>query len=67
MNHFTLAAGALGAAVLAAPVAALADEVCGPRAQIVEKLADQFKESQQAVGVVNDKAILEVYVSGQGT
>lgn len=68
MKHITLALGAVGAMMLATPVAALADqEVCGPRAQIVDKLAHQFKESQQAVGLVNDKAVLEIYVSSQGT
>ena len=46
---------------------ALADTACGPRAEIVAKLAQEFKESQQAVGLVNENAVLEVFVSGNGT
>jgi hypothetical protein len=66
MNRFTIASG-IACAALAIPAAASAKEICAPRAQIVQKLNHDFKENQQAVGVVNDKAVLEVYVSGQGT
>ena len=46
---------------------ALADTACGPRDEIVAKLAQEFHESQQAVGFVNENAVLEVFVSGNGT
>jgi hypothetical protein len=46
---------------------ALADTSCGPRDEIVAKLAHEFHESQQAVGFVNENAVLEVFVSGNGT
>jgi hypothetical protein len=69
MNRFTLALGTLACAALAGAPAALAQaqQACGPRQQIVTKLGQDFKEKQQAVGFVNDKAVLEVYVSDAGT
>ena len=63
---------ALGLAILF-PVAslvatpALAQSSCGPRADIVAKLAQEFEENQQAVGFVNENAVLEVFVSGNGS
>ena len=51
--------------MLATP--ALAESSCGPRADIVAKLAQEFKENQQAVGFVNENAVLEVFVSGNGS
>jgi hypothetical protein len=72
MNRFAL--GALCAATCAAPATVLAQEApapeieaCAPRTEIVEKLANDFKEHQQAVGFVNKDAVLEVFVSGKGT
>ena len=46
---------------------ALAETSCGPRADIVAKLAQEFHEDQQAVGFVNENAVLEVFVSGNGS
>ena len=71
MTRTVFALGALCATVLA-PAAALAQDVveqeaCAPRAEIVQKLANDFKEQQQAVGMVNEQAVLEVFVSGKGT
>jgi hypothetical protein len=40
---------------------------CAARTEIVQKLADQFKEAPQAVGVVDKSAVLEVFVSDTGT
>jgi hypothetical protein len=68
MNRFLLASAIIGATALAAP-AALAQQqtACGPRGKIVNKLSTEFNEHQQAVGYVNQKAILEVFVSAKGT
>lgn len=41
--------------------------LCGKRAEIVRSLGDQFHEKQQAVGVVDRNAILEIFVSAGGT
>src|SRR4051812_25310972 len=68
MNRFLLASTLIGVTALGTS-AALAQQqnVCGPRAQIVDKLSNEFKEHQQALGYVNDKAVLEIFVSAKGT
>jgi hypothetical protein len=67
MNRVTfgLAIFSTVASLVATP--ALAESSCGPRADIVAKLAQEFKENQQAVGFVNENAVLEVFVSGTGS
>jgi len=68
MNRFLLVSALIGATALATPAAfAQQQTTCGPRTQIVDKLDSEFKEHQQAVGYVNDKAVLEVFVSSKGT
>jgi hypothetical protein len=41
--------------------------VCGTRDVLVEKLSNEFQENQAAVGMLHDTAILEVFVSEQGS
>lgn len=41
--------------------------LCGNRDEIVKSLTEQFKESPQAVGVVDKNAVLEIFVSASGT
>jgi hypothetical protein len=41
--------------------------LCGNRDEIVRSLTEQFKESPQAVGVVDENAVLEIFVSASGT
>jgi hypothetical protein len=65
MNRFAYGFAALSTLAVATP--ALAQEACAPRDQIVQKLIGDFKEHQQAVGYVNDDAVLEVFVSGNGS
>jgi hypothetical protein len=40
---------------------------CGTRDEIVKKLSEEFKEAPQSVGVVNQDAVVEVFVSENGT
>ncbi len=40
---------------------------CGTRAEIVKKLSEEFKEAPQSVGVVNQDAVVEVFVSENGS
>lgn len=42
-------------------------DVCGSRDVLVDRLLSEFKESQAAVGTLHDQAILEVFVSDQGS
>jgi len=41
--------------------------LCGNRDEIVRSLAEQFKERQEAVGVVDQHAILEIFISPSAT
>jgi hypothetical protein len=46
---------------------AAAGDVCGQRSDLVERLLSEFRENQAAVGTLHESAILEVFVSDQGT
>ena len=57
----TLLAGSLTSRAQTAP------QMCGERSTIIEGLQRDFKEQPAAVGVVNASAVVEVFVSDQGT
>jgi hypothetical protein len=59
-----LAIGTLHSGTVAA---AQAQEQCGPRDQVVKVLNAKYQESQRALGLINDKAMMEVYISARGT
>ena len=40
---------------------------CGSRDVMVEKLAEEFKENPMALGMVDQNAVLEIFVSQQGS
>jgi hypothetical protein len=40
---------------------------CGPRDEVVKVLNAKYQESQRALGLINEKAMMEVYISAQGT
>lgn len=40
---------------------------CAPRDNLVNQLGHQYSENQQAIGLLDDKAIMEVFVSRSGT
>jgi hypothetical protein len=42
-------------------------EQCGPRDQVVKVLNAKYQESQRALGLINEKAMMEVYISSRGT
>jgi hypothetical protein len=41
--------------------------VCGVRNDLVQRLSSEFRENQAAVGMLHESAILEVFVSDQGS
>lgn len=47
--------------------AGIAAAPCGARDEIVKKLSEEFKEAPQSMGVVNKDAVVEVFVSENGT
>ncbi len=59
---------AVAAAAMLLPLGpALAEVPCAERGEIVKKLSDEYKEKAQAVGVINPNAVVEVFVSENGT
>ena len=40
---------------------------CAERTDMIKSLADQFKENPAAVGVINPNAVIEVFVSQDGS
>lgn len=63
-----LIALAAGFFVLTAPAVSHAQfAMCGERAQIVEQLKVKYKEAPQAVGIVSDNGVAELFVSEKGT
>ena len=40
---------------------------CGDHDKIVDVLGHKFKESRRVMGVVNSKAVMEIFMSAQGT
>jgi len=48
------------------PVGAHAS-ICGDQKNIKELLGKQHAESQKAIGLINEKVIIEIYTSAKGT
>lgn len=46
---------------------AKAQVLCGPHEDVVSRLKERFEETRHAYGLISEKAIVEVYVSGKGT
>lgn len=46
---------------------ALAQSVCGDRAKVVSGLAEKYQEVPAAFGIIEEKNLLEVLVSGTGS
>jgi hypothetical protein len=52
---------------IAIPARAQEQQQCGPRDQVVKVLNAKYQESQRALGLINEKAMMEVYISPAGT
>ncbi|MGE3873902.1 MAG: hypothetical protein AB7F74_13180 [Parvibaculaceae bacterium] len=57
----------IGTLTINATLPAQAQEQCGPRDQVVKLLNAKYQENQRAVGLINEKAVMEVYISSRGT
>jgi hypothetical protein len=66
-----LAIGTLSLNALKAPAQTQGQEQaqaqCGPRDQVVKVLNAKYQENQRALGLINEKAMMEVYISARGT
>lgn len=40
---------------------------CGPHDEIIKVLTDKYQEHLRSLGMINDKAVMEVYRSSKGT
>ena len=58
---------AIGTSLFSTAVTAQSQEQCGPRAKVVNVLNAKFQESQRAMGLINERAMMEVYISAKGT
>lgn len=67
LRPLVIAATLITALPLAAPAAAQQQTFCGDRSTMVEKLAQEFKENPMAVGMVDQSAVLEIFVSDNGS
>lgn len=54
-------------ALSAATVHADAARQCGPRADIIKALGDEFHESEAGRGLINQNTVLEIFVSTRGS
>ena len=65
----SLSLAAIIAAISLTSIAGKAEATppCGNHDKIVNVLGNKFKESRRVMGVVNSKAIMEIFMSPQGT
>lgn len=69
MSRIAIAFAAFASLVAAVAPASAADgqNLCGARVDIVSKLSSHYKELPAAVGMVDKNAVLEIFVSNDGT
>ena len=46
---------------------ALAQQQCGPRDDVVKLLHTKYLESQRALGLIDDRSMMEIYISARGS
>lgn len=64
MKYFLTLALALGPLTLSATAEAAQ---CGPHGKVTESLSRQYQESRQALGLLGQAAVIELFVSARGT
>lgn len=62
-----LAAGMLAGTLMASAADAQSQSQCAPRTDVVKVLAAKYQESPRVVGLINEKAMMEIYASPKGT
>lgn len=63
MRNFYLLSFGIGAMILATGHAQAQQRPCGPHAQVVERLASQYGERRQTIGLGADNSVVETYAS----
>lgn len=69
MSRIAAVLAAFAAFAFAAPATAAgsSENLCGARNDIIAKLSSHYKEQPTAVGMVDKDAVLEIFVSNNGT
>ena len=67
MNSMSLAAAFAAISFVSIVGSAEAAPQCGNHDKIVEVLGNKFKETRRVMGVVNSTAVMELFMSPQGT
>lgn len=62
-NKLMLTGLAIGALLSFSTIANAQSQRCGPRAAIVEKLAERYGETRQSMGLAANNAVIEVFAS----
>ena len=57
----------IGTLVATSASTATAESRCGPHGEIIKVLAGKYQEQRRALGLINEKAVMEVYISPKGT
>lgn len=65
--NMILVPAALAGLLAASAIPSEAQGFCADRNELVESLADKFKENPAAIGQVNASAVIEVFVSESGS
>ncbi len=65
MSRF-MAGVAAACSLVALPAAAADDDVCGPRASILDTLSRDYQESPAAMGVASGGSVIEVFTARSG-
>ena len=67
MREIVLFPALLGGLLINAATPATANTFCADRSELVKSLSDKFRENPTAVGQINGDAVVEVFVSRNGT
>ena len=67
MHRMIGPACALAIGMLSSSALAQEQRQCAPHEDIVKVLNAKYQESQRAIGLINKKAMMEVYISVKGT
>jgi hypothetical protein len=62
-----LAIGTLSLIALPANADTSGQAQCGPREEVIKVLNAKYQENQRALGLINEKAMMELYISTRGT
>lgn len=63
LNFFGFSTLILAMAAWGTPLAAQTAQNCGPRAVVIERLADHYGETRQSMGLGGNNTVIEVFAS----